>query len=115
MNKCKKVDPQWYLCAKKWILGGDQKICADHCPSKLSIIVGVTSSMCRCPNLTIQHPVVAVMGCQLPVCVMYSTCNLMDSQLVFLEIEANLYLQFEMVSSRNTVQFLNEIDWIREC
>ena len=66
-------------------------------------------------QLTIQHPVVAVMGCQPSVCVMYSMCNLMGNQLVFLKIGTNLYLWFEMVSSRNTVQFLNEIDQIHEC
>ena len=46
---------------------------------------------------------------------MYSMCNLLGNQLVFLKIETNLYLWFKMVSSRNTVQFLNEIDRIREC
>ena len=41
-------------------------------------------------QLTIQHLVAAVMGCQLSVCVVYSTCHIMGSQLVFLEIETNL-------------------------
>ena len=66
-------------------------------------------------QLTIQLPVVAVMGCQSSVYVMYSTCNILGNQLVFLKIETNLYLQFKWSVHRNTVQFLNKIDCIYEC
>ena len=122
---CKKVDHPWCTCAKrqilsgvcmqKWILSGDQKglyqplsyLAVNHCGGDLQHV--------QASQLTIQHAVVAVMGCQSSVCVMYSMCNLLGNQLVSLEIEINLYLWFKMVNSRNTVQFLNEKDCIHEC
>ena len=66
-------------------------------------------------QLTNQCPVVAVMGSQSTNCVMYITCNFMGCQLAFLKIEINLYLQFWVVSLRNTVKFMNEIDHFCEC
>ena len=45
-------------------------------------------------QLTNQHPVVTVLGCQSSVCVMYSMCNILGNQLVFLKIEEKLYLWF---------------------
>ena len=38
------------MCAKRWSLGDDQRICTDCSIVQLSIISRVTSSMCRCPN-----------------------------------------------------------------
>ena len=66
-------------------------------------------------KLTNQHPVAAVMSCQSSVCVMYSMCNILDNQLVFLKIEANLYLQFNWSVQEIQYDFWNKIDHIYEC
>ena len=99
-----KMDPQWWSKELCWSLS---YLAVNHCKGDLQQM--------HVSQLTIQHSVVAVMDCQLSACVMYSLCNLLGNQLVFLTIETNLYLWFKMVSSRNTVQFLNKIYWIHEC
>ena len=76
-NMCKKVDLQ--------IKGFALTI--DRCRGNLQHM--------QVSQLTIQHPVVAVMGCQSFVYVMYSMCNVLGNQLVFLKIETHLYLRFK--------------------
>ena len=90
----KRVDLRWCMSAKKedpqlrsGCKCGSSKCHADCYPVELSIISEVTSSTCRCPNWPISVYKVAVMGCQSILCVMYSMCNFMGCQLVFLKIE----------------------------
>ena len=121
------------MCAKGWILcdiwvqKGGSSVCvpcakldpqrchADHCPLEQSIKLRVTSSMCRCPNRPISISDVAVMGCQSSCNRVYSTCNFMGRQLAFLKYKQSVYFVIREGSSRNTVQFLTEIDRNHKC
>ena len=114
MYECKREDPQWRPCANVDPQWRSKDLCQLLSYQAVNHFRGDLQHM-QVSQLTNQHPVVAVMGCQSPVCVMYSMCNFVGSQLAFLKIETNLYLQFDIVSLRNTVQFLNEIDRICGC
>ena len=83
-NMCKKVDLQWQ---SKDLHQPLFYLAVNHCRGDLQHM--------QVSQLTIQHPVVTVMGCQSSVYVMYSMCNILGNQLVFLKIETNLYLQFK--------------------
>ena len=121
-NVCKRVDYWWKTGAKGRILScvpcaklDPQRCNADHCPLKLSIKLRMTSSMCRCLNWPISILDVAVMGCQ-------SSCNQgvqhmqLHGQLASISKMWTIYIfLIRGCSSRNTVQFLTEIDRNHEC
>ena len=87
-----------------------QRWYADRCPLKLSIKLRTTSSTCRCLNWPIGVSDVAVMGCQSPCNQGEQHVQLHGQTASILKCKQTITIMMRECSSRNTVQFLDEID-----